>query len=73
MSAILNTAAQTIQAGLEKMNMNAQAVATSQGNNPPDTATNIVDIKKAQIQTAAAIAVIKVGDEVLGTVLDEFA
>lgn len=73
MSAIFNAGLQGIQAGLERISSNAHAIATSTGNNPADIVDNLVDIKSAQIQAKASIAVVKVADEVLGSLLDERA
>lgn len=73
MSAILNNGLQGIQAGLERISVNAHEIATAVGGNPLDLTRKLVDIKEAQLQTEASIAVVKVADEVLGTLLDELA
>ena len=73
MSAILNNGLQGIQAGLERISVNAHEIATGAGGDPTDLVKNLLDIKEAQIQTKASIAVVKMADEILGTLLDELA
>ena len=73
MSAIFNAGLQGIQAGLERISTNAHAIATSTDNNTADLAGNLVDLKIAKTQTEASVAVVKVADEILGTLLDELA
>ena len=73
MSAILNNGLQGIQAGLERISVNAHEIATNAGGDPANLVSNLLDIKEAQIQTKASIAVVKTADEILGTLLDELA
>ena len=70
---IFQAGLQGVHAGFDRFNTSAHAIAASAGGSSQDLATNLIDINIAQRQIEASIAVIKVADEVLGTLLDEFA
>lgn len=70
---IFQSGLQGVQAGLDQFNTSAHAIATAVGGSVYDLTTNLVDLKLAQRQIESSAAVIKVADEVLGTLLDEFA
>ena len=65
---------QGIQTGLNQAQVNAQAIATSNiEGRPGNLVSNLVDLKKAESQVYSSVAVIKVADKLLGTILDVLA
>lgn len=70
-NSLLATGVQGLQAGLNRANQAAGAIArngtTEQGG---DLATPIVDLKRSEIQVKASAAVIKTADELVGTLID---
>ena len=70
---IFQSGLQGVQTGLGRFNTNAHAIATAIGGSSYDLTSNLVDLKFAQRQIESSVAVIKVADEILGTLLDEFA
>ena len=71
--AVFQSGLEGLQTGLNRLSTNAQAIASSSGGNSADLAANLVDLKVAQRQVEASAAVIKVADEIVGSLLDEFA
>ena len=74
MDEIFQTGLQGVQAGLNRAQISAHAISTSiVQDHPAEVHGNLLDLKTAERQVYFSAAVLKVADELLGTVLDELA
>ncbi len=71
--AVFQSGLEGLQTGLNRLKTNAHNIATAIGDKPSDITSSLVDFKIGQRQVESSVAVIKVADEILGTLLDEFA
>ncbi len=73
---ILQSGIQGVQGGLDQFGRAANNIATannSGGANSQELASNLLEVKQAQVSVQSSIAVIKVADENIGTILNELA
>ncbi len=74
---ILQSGIQGIQGGLDQFGRASHSIATANSNsngiNAKDLTTDLVNVKQAQLSIQSSVAVIKIADENIGTVLDELA
>ena len=74
---ILQAGIQGVKGGLDQFGRAAHNIATanssSSGLDGRDVVNNLLDIKQSQISVQSSVAVIKVADENIGTLLDELA
>ena len=71
--AVFQSGLEGLQTGLNQLKTNTHNIATAIGDKPSDITSSLVDFKIGQRQVESSVAVIKVADEILGTLLDEFA
>lgn len=70
-NSVLSTGLQGVQAGINRANQAGGKIAsTNISDNTGDLAAPIVDQRIAEIQVKASSAVIKAGDQMLGTLID---
>jgi len=68
---ILSSGLQGIQAGISRTDKaGAQIASFATMTESPDLAASLVDLKMGEFQVKASATVIKVGDQMLGTLID---